>query len=296
MAKKTEFTPEEEIMIQEEFEATLANQTQLQDPEEVKAAVADIWQGAFPELNGKVPEVVMCDSMLDCFNTAKKQGLDPTEMADYWSIWYVGYASMYQLADRIGLEMDQEKLKSFSAWVKNCPYILFNEEIVFVSKKPVSLHLNDDGQLHNEEGKACEFRDGWGIYSINGVAVDEQIVMSPETQTVEQIREEQNEEVKRIRIERYGWSKYMNAIDAKLIDERRNDIEGTLEFLFKGNDGNNDLGLLLTQCPSHGGIPVDGKEGRYKVFQLEVDPEAKTCEEAQASISCGLSGFIRSAS
>jgi dissimilatory sulfite reductase (desulfoviridin) alpha/beta subunit len=90
---------------------------------------------------------------------------------------------------------------------------------------------------------SCRFADNWGIGQLTGVEVDEQIVMSPETQTVKQIRKEENEEVKRIRIDRYGWNKYFEEINAKTIDERDNDIEGTKEFLLRSDE--DDMTALL---------------------------------------------------
>jgi len=59
---------------------------------------------------------------------------------------------------------------------------------------------------------SCCFADGWGFWNIHGVPVDEQIVMRPETQTIEQIQNEPNAEVKKIRIQRYGEKKYLKAI------------------------------------------------------------------------------------
>jgi hypothetical protein len=129
---------------------------------------------------------------------------------------------------------------------------------------------------------SCSFADGWGIYSINGVAVDEQVVMRPETQTIQQIRDEQNEEVRRIRIDRYGWENYLTEIGAELINERRNDIEGTREYLFKTDDG---MVALMCICPSTG-----------KCFTLEVPPETTTCRAAQSWLSNGLSERVISAS
>ena len=160
--------------------------------------------------------------------------------------------------------------------------VLFDENVVYVSRRPVEVHLNDDGQLSNENGMACRFADDWGVWVINNVTLDEQIIMRPETQTVEQIRNENNEEVKRIRIERYGWRRYLEEINATLVDERRNDIEGTKEFLFQADD---DMRALLCMCPSTG-----------KEFVLEVPPEVKTCREAQSWLSSGLSDRIISAS
>lgn len=111
-----------------------------------------------------------------------------------------------------------------------------------------------------------QFADGWTLWNINGVNVDEQIVMQPETQTVQQIKSEENEEVKRIRIERFGWEKYLTAVNARVLDHRRNDIEQTDESLMRADDMN----VLVCACPS-----------TARVYALEVDPQVETCEQAQ---------------
>ena len=90
--------------------------------------------------------------------------------------------------------------------------------------------------------------------------------MQPRTQTVEQIRAEQNAEIKRIRIERFGWDQYLTATQAKVIDRRRNDVECTKEALMHVDD----MTVLVCHCTSTG-----------RVYSLEVDPAVKTCEQAQ---------------
>lgn len=147
-----------------------------------------------------------------------------------------------------------------------------HEMFVMVSDRPERIKLDDRGRLHSEDGMSIRYRDGWGLWHVHGVAVDEQIVMRAQTQTVEQIKGERNEEVKRIRIERFGWDRYLTAIKAEVIDTRHNDIENTHEALVKCPDG---MTILLPTC----------KTGR--LFSLEVPPQIKTCEQAQEWLHSG---------
>ena len=119
------------------------------------------------------------------------------------------------------------------------------------------------------------------MWFLSGVLVDEQIVMQPQTQTIKQIRGEKNEEVKRIRIERFGWPDYLQGINARLIDSRRNDVEGTRESLYRADNA----AVLVCACPS-----------TAKVFGLEVPPNVETCQQAQSFLSSGLNSRIISAS
>lgn len=151
---------------------------------------------------------------------------------------------------------------------------------VYIVNNPIKFP-QDHRTLHCDDGPLMEYRSGLKFWAINGVFVDEQIVMRPETQTIKQIMEERNEEVKRIRIERYGWMRYLTKLNAKCIDSRRNDIDGTNEALYHCNNQK----VLVCACPSTG-----------KVFSLEVPLHTRLCEDAQLFLSSGLSSRIISAS
>jgi hypothetical protein len=131
-----------------------------------------------------------------------------------------------------------------------------------------------DGRLHREDGPAVRYRDGWSLYAIEGVRVDEQVVLRPETQTIDQITGETNLEVKRIRIQRYGWGRYLAAAGAAVLDRRTTDCDATKEVLYEHSDNQR---VLVTSCPGTG-----------RIYALEVDPQVQTCEEAQAWLSAGL--------
>jgi hypothetical protein len=135
-----------------------------------------------------------------------------------------------------------------------------------ISDRPSVINIVDN-RLSSQLGPSLRFRDGWDLWCINGVSVDEQIVMRPETQTIDQINGESNSEVQRIRIERFGWPRYLSESGAVLIDSRRNDIDGTREALM---DAKNGQRRLVCSCPS-----------TAKVFAMHVPREVKTCEQAQ---------------
>lgn len=128
---------------------------------------------------------------------------------------------------------------------------------------------------------AIQYADGYGLWVVHGVRVDEQIISRPDTQTVEQIRGEQNEEVKRVRIDRFGWPRYLQSINATRVHSRRNDIDGTRENLYRAEGQT----VLVCACPS-----------TSKLFALEVPRETETCEAAQRYLSSGLSSRVISAS
>lgn len=63
------------------------------------------------------------------------------------------------------------------------PWVM-HPEFCIVSERPEVLSVNEDGQLHSEEGPACRWRDGTRIYSLRGVHVGSKVVEDPEAMTV----------------------------------------------------------------------------------------------------------------
>jgi hypothetical protein len=262
---KKKLTEAEKALIPSFCQKHIDMQTIQPSMEEITKAVNDIWE----DMGYAHPNIILKESPIDCLNSCP----DRSKMREFWSIWFGSYSAMYDFASHIGIELDKKKLEMFLNWTHCCPFVLASEDTVYVSKKLTILSYNDSFQLHNESGPACAFPDGYSIWLLNNVSVTEQIVMRPETQTIEEIRNEPNEEVKRIRIERYGMEKYLAEIEAKLLDRRTNHIEGTRELLYKADD----MVFILCICPSTG-----------KDFCLEVDPGIRTCEDAQRYLSGGL--------
>ena len=146
--------------------------------------------------------------------------------------------------------------------------------IAIVQHGHSELHRDSDGRLHSESGMAVRYRDGFGVWAIHGVRVDEQVIMRPESQTIEQIHKESNEEVRRVRIERFGWERYLHESGARRINDRFNERDHQPESLYRLFDGTNRLAVS------------DPSTGRR--YCLGVPAEIETCEQAQAWMSHGL--------
>jgi hypothetical protein len=105
------------------------------------------------------------------------------------------------------------------------------------------------------------------LWHIHGVQVPKDVVMYPEKQTISDIEEESNSEVKRIRIERYGWLKYLSETNASVIDHANNYIDATEEALMQSKDG---MKLLVCACPS-----------TARTYAMRVPREIENCVQAQ---------------
>ena len=139
------------------------------------------------------------------------------------------------------------------------------QNICIVAAPPIFCGWSDNGEIHAEDRAAVEYADGFKIWAIEGYLVPESLVMRPELQTIDEINNEENEEIKRIRINRYGWDRYLTKSNAEVLDFWTSP-NGYLESLMKCGD----YKILCTYDPSTG-----------RPYSLEVDPSIDTCERAQ---------------
>jgi len=142
------------------------------------------------------------------------------EGEEYFSVWWRAWAGWYEGAKYLGVEFDMEKYNLFRDWAIGCLCVRSTEDRVVVSRNPVEIHW-DEEVIHNPDGIAVKFADGTGRYVVEGVLLNEQIVMLPETQTIKKINDEPNEEVRRLRIDGFGWNRYIKESGATILDENQ---------------------------------------------------------------------------
>lgn len=146
----------------------------------------------------------------------------------------------------------------------DCGWVWWHEDVCAISDRPIRLRRNARGQLHSHDGMAVEYPDGWGVWAWNGMRVNEQIILRPETLTKEQIVQEVNAQVRQVMVERLGIERVCQMFDAKVLDRK-----DTYELL------NLDLGdgrrrpYLKMRNPSVGVWHVEG-----------VHPDCKTVQQA----------------
>lgn len=169
------------------------------------------------------------------------------------------------------VEVDENLLKPFFVLANHISWCCIKDNTVYFAKKPISICMSNN-LLHNENGPSIEFADGFKVWSIEGHRVNETIVMNPQDLTLEEIHSEENADIQAIMIDRYGWEKYIEKSEARLIDSRKNDIENTLEALYETERFGR---RLVCTCPT----------GRVFVKGIESLDETKTCEGAQNWLS-----------
>lgn len=229
-----------------------------------------------PEVQAKVAPM----NSVDVEKMLMERGKDPSKPkpsdclnayvgGQFWVSWQA-FESYFDIV----CGLDHAKLQQARAYRRaqqSCCWWWPYSEFVVVSNRPSKI-ISSNRQLHCEDGPGLQYRDGWSVWAIEGVRVTEQIVLRPETLTIPQIQKEDNAEVRRVMIQRYGASKYLEESGAEMVHVDQRTVKGgACRMLVK--DANNGKWLVVT----------DGSTGR--TYHLPVPEAAMTCHEAHNSIA-----------
>ena len=228
-----------------------------------------VWDSVNNSVNNSVLNSVR-DSVRDSVG-------DYQHMGARGSVCDWNWVAFHDFFQRIGIELTP-KFETFKELCcKSGAYdYLFYEDVAIICKHPEFVKWNDDQPkvLHCDNGPAIQWDDGFKLYAINGVTVTKQIVVKPETLTIKQIQEEENLEVQRIMIERYGPDKYLQEINATVADVDMRGVEGAgPRALMREPNGNQWL------------VCTDGSTDR--VYHLFVPKDIRTCRQAH-ELLCGF--------
>ena len=148
------------------------------------------------------------------------------------------------------------------------------DTLYWTAKPTVSVETGSFGRrLHCEDGPACT-SDIENLYFIHGVMVPAYAVIEPSSISLAEIKSEENEEVRRILIERFGWERFIRESGAQQRHRRFNERDGQWEQLYRLEDGSQRVVL------------VDPSTTRK--YALGCPRDINTCEEAQNFMSHGL--------
>ena len=250
-------------------------------------------------------ESVEYDVARACFALAGKGGLECARLwyrsyqgGNMWAGWCAYLAAMRDV-----LKLELPEFEKYQAWedaALHGGFRVMHEEFCIVSDFPAEIHKDEQHRPHNDAGPSHRWRDGWSLWYIHGVRVTEQIVMHPETLTAAQIDAEENAEVRRVMLERFGMSRYILESGAK---PQHQDEFGILYRRELANDEPIVMVRVLNSTPEPDGslsmeeaMQVFGeakvkrqltilgwdKPARWKEYWLRVPPNMQTAHEAVA--------------
>ena len=194
----------------------------------------------------------------------------------WWGIWEHDWLRLYQfIRQHIACDFFEPPVdRRFNIWLnlaRGAVAYQFYKGVCFVCEQPRIVQLDERSRLHNDSGSALVFPDGYSIYSWHGVTVDSYVIEQPDQITVDDIEQEENSEVRRVKTVRFGESKYLQNSAHDVIDESS---YGTLYQ--KQVPG--DEALVMVRVKNSTPEP----DGTFKHYFLRVPPSITTARQAVA--------------
>ncbi|MES2874469.1 MAG: hypothetical protein V4708_12150, partial [Bacteroidota bacterium] len=180
-----------------------------------------------------------------------------------WAAWQSFYDFFNEEFNLDGLD----KIRPTIELSKDVGWIFPYKDLCVLTEKPISLHLNANGRLHNEKGPCIEWPDGWNFYALNGVRVPAWIVTtSADKLDPKKIMKLPNAEQRVLAIKKLGAHNMLEALEAKSISKKGSEYE-----LFEVKIEGSKEKLLKMKNPSE-----------EKIHYEFVEPQIKTVNEALA--------------
>jgi hypothetical protein len=154
---------------------------------------------------------------------------------------------------------------------RSCSSILCLDGLAFVCEKADSFHITERRRLHNAQGPALTYPDGFAQFAWEGTIVPQFVVEDLDSITVNHIETCDNAEVRRVMLDRYGTARYV--IDAG-IEPVHSDDYGTLYR----KELRGDEALVMVKVVNSTAEP----DGTFKDYFLRVPPNIVTARQAVA--------------
>lgn len=197
----------------------------------------------------------------------------------WWNCYYNQFGT-----ERFGIFLDipevedmveKYQLREFMQLFKYCGWYWTFDGLCVLTERPTEFHIeNEVGQryqLHNENGPAVTYSDGWSVYVWHGITVPKHVIVEPELITLKSIKRQRNAEIRRILLDRYGFERFITDSGAIPIHADR---FGTLYHVDFNNDETLAVVSVLNNTPEPG--------GERKRYLLRVPPYIMTAKSAVA--------------
>jgi len=176
----------------------------------------------------------------------------------------------------------------FDAYVSGAWLLVWTDTTLYwIAKPTVTTELvNGRRQLHNATGPTLEC-DVQNLYFWHGVMVPAFVVVKPEWITLKHIETEDNAEVRRVMIERYGTARYIKDSGAEVVHELPDNyyVKGLQGAKLYRKPRKDDSDIIMISVANSTPEP----DGSIKQYMLRIQPDAyngaaaKDCHAAMAS-------------
>ena len=186
----------------------------------------------------------------------------------YGNVSDYGWSAFYDYFKRIGIV----KSKHFDKWLEFLSHDIYElvlfDDIAIVSRLHIYISRDTENRLHNDYGHSIEFKDGYKLYFLNGVAFDEELywkIVKKQMPIIDVLKLD-NIEQRYCAIKVYGAEEILNNLKAKKVHK---DKKGNILYSINGVLPDKELKLLKYTCPSTGRIYTS-----FVPFEMEDAGEA----------------------
>jgi len=231
-----------------------------------------------------------------------KKWFRPYQGGNMWAAWD---SYLTAARDVLGLKLPQhDEYKHWENAAREGGFRIMHEEFCIVSNFPKTIKKDDQNRPHCDDGPSHEWRDGCKLYHIHGVRIPNWIMENPEKITPKTIDDEENSEVRRVMIEKFGTARYISEGGSKLVHQDRfgalwrkelTDDEPILMVQVLNSTPEEDGSFTHEEATktfgkhakvNHDGMMIelgDAPNGfKYKGYFLRVPPTTKTAKEGVA--------------
>lgn len=90
---------------------------------------------------------------------------------------------------------------------KHCGWWKPYDNMLIAVDKPIRVSQDSEERLHHRSHMALEYRDGWGLFRLHGVAVSAWVILKPESLTQDEIDLQTDPEVQQAMQGQFDWYK-----------------------------------------------------------------------------------------
>ena len=172
--KITSLTPEQEIFLKEFYQKNLNVGRSIVPIDHEKAE--DVITKLYKHIGCNKPNFHYFRSAFELIAKHPEVKLDNYFGGQQWVYW----KAFYTFCETIGVKYEKENSELLALWMQEAEHLHWwfpYENDCIIIERPIKLSVNDGGFLHCENDKAIEYADGWGMYYLNGVKVNEYLVI-----------------------------------------------------------------------------------------------------------------------
>ena len=190
----------------------------------------------------------------------------------YWTLFWMSFYDVFLNETNVLTKHPMvNRLKHLIEVCASVRQFIPFKKLLYICEHPVAIDRDEQGRLHHGQHAAIQWPDGWGVWAWHGVRVPWHIIENPQSLTIKEIDGEQNSEVRRVMIHRFGQERYLVKGNAKKIHEDR---YGILYRKERSEDSPLCMVHVINSTPE--------PDGSLKPYFLRVPPEIETARAAVA--------------